>query len=62
MQVSEIHEMFSFQQRPCWKEYFDDTAKLRAARKCYYGKKLSENLVSSFYALKHWKMLAKELI
>ena len=33
MQVSEIHQMFGFQQRPCWRDCFDSTAKKRAEEK-----------------------------
>ena len=62
MMISEIHEVFSFQQRPCWEDYFDNTTKKRAARKWYFQKEFSKNMVSSFYALRLWKMFAKELI
>ena len=34
--------MFSFQQRPCWKECLDNTTKKRAARKWYFEKELQK--------------------
>ena len=49
--VSEIHQTFSFQQRPWWKESLDKTAEKRAARKNFLRKsfiilcaKASENV------------------
>ena len=55
MKVSEINQMFSFQ-RPCWMEHFDKTTKKRAARNCFFEIEFSENVVSSFYALRLWNV------